>query len=518
MKTLVQKYPQSLGLIAVFSAYFTSFFAMNTVNNAMPRIAAELNGMQYYSWAIAIPALVSAFATLIFGKLSDMYGRRIILLVSMGFMLTGVVLSAVSQTFVLLVGALSILGLGMGAIQPLCFSVLGDMFAPAERSQWAGLLNISSGITAFVGPTLGGWFVDNLSWRYIFWLDIPLILLSGGIVLFGLPKHARGRTHQIDFLGSVYLAVASTTLILGLSWAGSTYPWMSFQILGLLSVSLLFWVLFLRTESRAAEPMLDPKVLTNRTFLTASGAALLSIFGFTAVLVYYPLFLQGVQNASATLSGKIITPFSVLTSFMGIPAGLLISKTKRYKWMYVTGYAILVLVMWGAVSLTATTTIAWGFVLSAMAGIGLGTIPTINALVVQYAVPKRLLGVATGGLYFFVTLGKAIAPALLGSFLNATYARELTARLPSALGQSLDQATRASISNPRVLLSTSAFAELKNNFSRIGDQGPAFFENVVQAIRSSLEAGLKGVFIIGAVTMLVSFLLILTIPELELES
>jgi MFS family permease len=517
MKTLIQKYPLLLGLIAVFSAYFTSFFAMNVMNNAMPRIAAELNGMQYYSWSIAIPALVSAFATLIFGKLSDMYGRRIILLVSMGFMLIGAALSAASQTFVLLVGALSILGLGMGAIQPLCFSVLGDMFAPAERSKWAGLLNISSGITAFVGPTLGGWFVDNLSWRYIFWLDIPLILLSAGIVLIGLPKLDRGQTHQIDFLGSIYLAVASSTLILGLSWAGSVYSWASFQTLGLMSVSLLFWVLFLRAESLAAEPMLDPKVLTNRTFLTASIAALLSIFGFTSVLVYYPLFLQGVQNASATLSGKIITPFSVFTSFMGIPAGLLISKTKRYKWMYVTGYAILVLVMWGAVSLTATTALAWGFVLSSMAGIGLGTIPTINALVVQYAVPKRLLGVATGGLYFFVTMGKAIAPALLGSFLNATYSRELVARLPSALGQSLDRTTLASISNPRVLLSASAFAELQNNFSKMGDQGPAFFEQVVQAIRSSLEAGLRGVYIIGAVTMLVSFLLILTIPEIELE-
>ncbi len=358
------------GLAAIFIAYFTSYFVMSTMNNAMPRIAAELNGMQYYSWAIAIPALVSAFVTLIFGKLSDMYGRRVMLMISMGLMLLGAVLSAASQTFNLLIGALCVLSLGMGAIQPLSFSVLGDMFAPVERGRWAGLLNISSGIAAFVGPTLGGWFVDNLNWHYIFWMDIPFILLAGGIILFGLPALNHREKHRIDFLGSVYLAVASTTLILGLSWAGSTYPWISFQILGLLGISLLFWGLFLRVESRAAEPMLDPKVLTNRTFLTASLSALMSIFGFTAILAYFPLFLQGVQNASAVLSGKIVTPFSVLASFMGVPAGFLIARTKRYKWMYVTGYAILVLVMAGTVSLNARTAPGWGFVLSALAGVG----------------------------------------------------------------------------------------------------------------------------------------------------
>jgi MFS family permease len=505
------------GLAAVFIAYFTSFFVMSTMNNAMPRIAAELNGMQFYSWAIAIPALVSAFVTLIFGKLSDMYGRRIILMTSVGFMLLGAILSATSQTFILLIGALCVLSLGMGAIQPLCFSVLGDMFAPAERGKWAGLLNISSGIAAFVGPTLGGWFVDNMSWHYIFWLDIPFILLSGGIVLFGLPALSRRETHRIDFLGSVYLAVASTTLILGLSWAGSTYPWMSFQILSLLSISLLFWLLFLRVESGAAEPMLDPKVLTNRTFLTASLAALLSIFGFTAILVYYPLFLQGVQNASATLSGKIITPFSVLMSFMGVPAGFLLARTKRYKWMYVAGYAILALVMWGTVSLTAKTPLGWGFALSALAGIGLGAIPTINALVVQYAVPKRLLGVATGGLYFFVMMGKAIAPAILGSVMNAVYARELAARLPVGLTRSLNQATLTSINSPRVLLSTSAMLELQKTFYGLGDKGPMLFDQGIRAIRDSLEIGLRWIFVIGALTMLISFILILTIPENTLD-
>jgi MFS family permease len=499
-------------------AYFTSFFVMGTMNNAMPRIAAELNGMQYYSWAIAIPALFSAIVTLIFGKLSDMYGRRIILVASISFMLLGAILSATSQTFFLLIASLSILTLGMGAIQPLCFSVLGDMFAPTERGMWAGLLNVSSGIAALVGPTLGGWLVDNLSWHYIFWFDIPFILLSGVMVLFRLPALHHRATHRIDFLGSLCLALASASMIVGFSWAGSTYPWLSFQVIGVLGMSLLFWYLFLRVEAGAAEPMLDLKVLTNRSFLTASVAALLSIFGITAMLAYFPLFLQGVQNYSTTSSGKIITPFSVLMSFMGIPAGFLISRTRRYKWMYVAGYTLLVLVMWGMVSLNAGTEYGWLLAISVLAGIGLGTIPTINALVVQYAVPRRLLGAATGGLYFFVTLGKAIAPAILGSTLNGVYAREVTALLPSVVSSSMTPSMLASIGSPRILLSQSAMEELKSSFNTFGNQGPNLFDQGILAIRASLEMGLKGVFMIGAVTMLISFLLILTIPEINLDA
>ena len=503
----------SCGLMAIFVAYFTAFFVISTINIALPGIAAELDGMPLYSWAISIPALASAFMTLIFGKLSDMYGRRLLLLVSMGFVLLGAILSAVSQTFIFLIISLGIIGLGQGAIAPLCFSVLGDMFEPYERGKWAGLLNISSGITAFIGPTLSGWFVDNLSWRYIFWIDIPFVILSGVVVLMGLPSLGQRAAHKIDIRGSVYLAVATSTMILSFSWAGAAYPWVSLQVIGLLAISAVFWALFLQIETRAAEPMLDPKVLTNRTFITVSLAALMSFFGLTAIMVYFPLFLQGVQNTSATLSGKIITPFSVLMSFMGIPAGLLISRTRHYKWMYIGGYAILAIALFGTVALTAQTSLGWELVVSIVAGIGLGAIPTINALVVQYAVPKRLLGVATGGLYFFVMMGRAIAPAILGSAMNASYARTLAKLMPASLHQSVDSATLASLSNPRVLLSAPVMAALQKTFEGIGTQGPVLFAQTIQAIRNSMETALRTVFLIGAITMLVSFLLIITIPE-----
>lgn len=508
---------RNLELTAVFVAYFTSFFVLNSVNIALPKITAELNGMQLFSWAVSIPALASAFVILIFGKLSDMYGRRILMLVSIGFIIFGAILCATSQTFVLLISALALLGMGQGAIQSLCFSVLGDMYAPAERSMWAGLLNISSGVTALIVPTLSGWLVDNLSWRYIFWLHAPLALITGILVFFGLPSLAKRETHRIDIKGSIYLALATSTMILGISWAGNTYAWASTQIIGLLGLSAVFWALFLGAETKAPEPMLDLQVLTNRTFITASVTALMSFFGITSIMVYYPLFLQGVQAHSATLSGKVITPFSVLMTIIGVPTGFLIAKTKRYKWMFVGGYAILTIVMFGMVTLKADTAVGWGFVIATIAGIGLGAIPTINALVVQYAVPKRLLGVATGGLYFFVMLGRSIAPAILGSIMNTVYAGTLAVSLPASLEQVIGTTPLSSLSNPRVLLSEPAMAELQAVFNGTGGQSPVLFEQTVQAVRSALESGLHVIFLVGAVTMLVSFLLILTIPEISLD-
>jgi MFS family permease len=487
------------------------------LNIALPRMAAELDGMPLFSWAISIPALATAVTSLIFGKLSDMYGRRIMLLTSTCFMLAGAFLSALSREFSFLIISLSLLGLGQGAIQPLCFSVLGDIYTPTKRGKWAGLLNISSGLAALIVPTLSGWLVDNLTWRYIFWLEVPLILITGITVLKYLAKQDQREPRQVDLLGSIFLTSASITMILGISLGGNAYGWGSHQVLGLLAGSAISWTLFLRQETRASDPLLDLRVLTNRTFLVASLSALLSLFGMTAIMVYYPLFLQGVQNVSATLSGQVMTPFSVMMSLMGIPAGLIIARTRRYRWMYIAGYAVLTLVMFGTVAFKADTPIGWGFLVTSIAGIGLGAIPTINALVVQYAVPKNLLGTATGGLYFFVMMGRSIAPAILGTLMNSIYNRDLNKLLPASLNQILDQGSLADLNNPRLLLSSVLMAELQEIFSKTGEQGTILFEKTVLAVRSALENGLHTIFWIGAITMLLSFLIILAIKEIPLE-
>jgi MFS family permease len=508
----------TLGLVTIFLIYFAMFFFVQTLGIARPRMAADLNGMSLYSWSISIPSLAAAFVTLLFSKLSDNYGRRIMLIICMVPYLAGTILSAISPTFPLLIAANTLARLGSGALAPLCFAVLGDMFPPAERSKWVGLLNIPGGCMALFGPTLGGWFVDNLSWRHLYWAGVPLLILCLVMVPIGVPPVTQKISRKLDIRGTLLVAVASSATILGFSYAGSPYPWASVQIIGLLGIALLFWVLFFWAESHAEEPIMDPQVFRNRTFLTVAVAGLLSNFGLMAIMMYFPIFLQGVQGISVMRSGQILTPYSVLMAFIGVPTGFILARTKRYKWMYIAGYALMAAVITGIMLFNAETPVIWSVVAVTLAGLGLGAIPTVNTLVAQWAVPRRLLGSAMGAIFFSITMGMAISPAVLGSVMNASYATSLEASAPAGLHQFADEATVKTLGDPRALLSPTAMKGLKETFSSAGGSGPELFRQTVEAIRVSIMAGLRSVFLLGSVTMVIAFLLILTVPEVSMDA
>ncbi len=503
----------NLGLVAIFAVYGTMAYFVQTLNIARPKIAADLNGMALYSLAVSIPSLVSAFVTLVFGKLSDIYGRRIMLMVSVIFCTIGTILGAISPNFIFLIVAGVVSALGTGSMMPLTFAVVGDLFPPEKRGKWIGMLNIPTGVFSLIGPTLGGWFVDNLSWRYLYWIALPLLVVCLLTVPVGVPSIInRGAKRKIDILGCILVAIASSTLIIGFSFAGDKYPWGSPQVIGLLVVSLLFWVLFLRTENRVDEPILDPLVLRNRSFLTVALATLFSFFGQMGIMMYFPMFLQGVQSISAMRSGQIITPYSVLMSFIGVPVGFLLGRTGKFKWMYILGFGILTADMFAILLFTEQTPVFWSIVVVTIAGIGLGAIPTVNTMVVQNSVPKRLLGVAMGAIFFAILMGVAIAPALLGSAMNASYARNLKGTLPPGLHSVADRETIDSLGNPRVLLSQSAMDALKAKFDQGGSEMQALFPGTVSAIRTAMHAGVRSVFLVSAITMLLAFLIICTIP------
>ena len=500
-----------LGLVALFLVYGVIGYFIQAMNIARPKIAADLNGMSLYSWSVSIPGLIGAFVTLIYGKLSDMYGRRIMLLISVVFALAGSVLSAISTTFIFLIIATSIGSLGVGAIMPLIFSVVGDMFPPVERSKWVGLLQIPMGIAALCGPALGGWFADTLGWQYFFWSTVPLLILCLILVPIGIPPiTTSGIKHKIDYLGCLLVTLASGTTIIGVSLGGTTYPWASSQIIGLLAISLISWILFFRVEYRAEEPVLDPLVLQNRSFNTVALCNFLAFFGQMAMMMYLPMFLQGVQGISATRSGWIFTPYTVLMAFIGVPTGFLLAKTRRYKWMYILGFGILTATMFGVTQLSEDTPELLSILASTLAGLGLGAIPTVNTMVVQNAVPKRLLGAAMGALFFCLMFGVAISPAILGAFEQATFEETLDASLPDGLEH------MTALINSQVLLSEQDMAVLENAFMEMGSEGELLFQQTNDAIRSSMEASLRSVFWIGAVTMLLAFLLIITIPEVPI--
>ena len=500
-------------MTAIFAVYGALAFSLQTLTIARPKMAADLNGMSLYAWSVSIPSLVSAFVTLIFGKFSDIYGRRIMLLISLVSMLIGTVLAALSPSFIFLIAVSVLIAVGTGAMMPLVFAVVGDMFPPEKRSKWIGLLNIPMGFFALIGPALGGWFVDNLSWRYIYWSLLPLLAFCLITVPIGVPSIvSRGLKRKIDVLGCIYVAIASSATIVGFSFAGDRYPWGSPQVLGLLGVALIFWILFFYAENGAEEPILDPLVLRNRTFFTVVVSSFFSFFGQMAIMMYFPMFLQGVQEIRSTTSGWIIAPYSVLTAFIGVPVGFLLTRSKRFKWMYLLGYGILTAGMFWIVSFGAQTPVWWSVVAACLAGLGLGAIPTVNTMVVQNAVPKRLLGVAMGATFFVLLMGVAISPALLGPAMNATYRKTLSDSLPREFRQIANGSTMASLADPRALLSETALADLEKFCVAQGDGGRFLFNQTKEAIRTSMEAGLRRVFWIGAITMLIAFLLISTIP------
>jgi MFS family permease len=508
----------TLALVTIFTVYFAMSFFIQSLGIARPRMAADLDGMSLYSWSISIPGLAAAFVTLLFSKFSDMYGRRIMLLISMVIFLVGTVLSAISPTFPILIAANTLSRVGNGALAPLCFAVLGDMFPPARRSRLVGLLNIPTGILALVGPTMGGWFVDNLSWRHIYWMGVPLLIACLILIPIGIPPLTKRTARKIDVRGAILVAVASSATIMGLSFAGTTYPWGSVQVVGLLGIALLFWVLFFRAEGKTEEPIMDPQVFRNRTFVLVAAAGMMSFFGLMAMMMYYPIFLQGVKGVSVMLSGQILTPYSVLMAFVGVPTGFVLARTKRYKWMYVSSYGLLTVVTTGIIFFDAETPLYMGFLAATLSGLGLGAIPTVNTLVVQYAVPKRLLGVAMGAIFFSITMGMAISPAVLGSVMNVSYSKKLEATLPSELRQFADKATLTALGDPKALLSPTARKELKAKLSKAGTNGEELFNKTIQSVRASMEAGLRSVFLLGAVAMLISFLLILKVPEVSMDA
>jgi MFS family permease len=502
-----------MGLVAIFAVYGTMAYFVQSLSIARPKMAAELNGMSLYAASVSIPALVGAFATLIYGKFSDLYGRRKMLLIAVSFALASAVMCACAPSFVFLIAATVVGSFGSGAMMPLVFAAIGDLFPPEKRGKWIGLLNIPVGTCALVGPILGGWFVDNLSWRYLYLIALPFLAVCIFTIPAGIPSVVnRDAKPKIDVLGCIVVAIASSTAILGLSFAG-TRGWSSPGVLALLIISLLCWIVFLKIESRAKEPIVDPSVLRNRSFLTVSLATLLSFLGQTGLNMYFPMFLQGVQGVSTLQSSYVVIPCSFLMSFIGVPVGFLLSRSKRFKWMYVVGFGLLTVDMFAMLFFTAETPLVCSLAVSAIAGIGMGAVPTINTLVVQNAVPKRLMGVAMGTFFFAFSMGLAIAPALLGSAMTSGYGKALVASLPKGLEKIADRETMASLSDQKVLLNESARDALRKAFESKGEEGKALYKQTVQAIRDSVQIGIRSVFLIGAIGMLLAFLLISTIPE-----
>jgi EmrB/QacA subfamily drug resistance transporter len=401
------------------------------VATALPGIVSDLHAFNDLSWIVTAYLVASTVTVPLYGKLGDIHGRRPMLIVAISIFLVGSLLCAVAQDVGQLVGARVVQGLGAGGLLPLAQTAIADLFSPRERGRYQGLIGAMWGLAAIAGPVLGGTLTDAASWRWIFWLNLPL----GVLVVRTMRVHHERREHSLDLGGLVLLSVAVVCILLACSWGGSRYAWGSPEVLGAGLGGIVALAAFVHVTRRAPEPLLPFALLRNATFTTSSLASF--VFGalIFAVTIYVPVFAQGALGTSATRSGFVLVPLLLTWVVTGFFCGQLITMTGRYKIFPAIGSVV---VLGGVVLLAVLGSDAsQGGVALALGVIGAGMGTQIQSYVIatQNAVAGAVVGTATAALQFFRSMGGSLAVAGLGAVLASRLAAELPAHLGAAAGR-----------------------------------------------------------------------------------
>jgi len=467
------------------------------VATALPDIVADLGGFDHYSWVFSAYMLTSTVTVPLYGKLSDVYGRRPFFLLAIVLFMAGAVVSGLAPTMTVLILGRALQGLGAGGLIPLAMAVIGDLIAPRERGKWQGLTGAVFGVASVVGPAAGGWISDNASWRWAFFVSLPFGLLALVVVQKGFTMEPAHREHSIDYIGAALLTAGLSTGLLATVWGGTQYPWASAEIVGLFAVSVVLVVVFVAWERRAREPILPLDLFRNRTFAASQVALFFIGAAMFATILYVPLFVQGVLGESATSSGAILTPLMLALIGASVAAGQLVSRTGRYKAVLLTSPVVLAVGFWLLSRLDAHSTLHETTRDMIVVGLGLGLGTSTFVLVVQNAVPRSMMGVATAGTQFFRTIGATIGVTVMGAMLTSNLHDELSERLSAA--QLADVGGAAS---PGSLVAGGA-ASL-----------PA---DVAAALRGALGAALEPVFALGVPLMVVALAATVFVERRELR-
>jgi EmrB/QacA subfamily drug resistance transporter len=390
---------------AIMLALFLGALDQTIVGPVLPRIATALNGADLYAWVVASDLVPSTAAIPVYGKLSDYFGRRPMLLTGIVLFLVGSVLSGLSQTMWQLILFRGLQGLGAGALFPISLAVIGDLFTPAERGKYQGLFGAVFGVAFLVGPFLGGVLTDNLSWHWIFFVNLPVGLVSLVMITRLLPNvRKEGSTFALDVPGVLTLTAGVVAVLIALTLAENG-NWLDRYVLGWFVVGIANLVVFAFVEARAQDPVIPLDLFRNRTFTVSSIASFLAMFGFSVIIIFLPLWFQVVQHQSTTASGYLLFPFLAGMIVSSIAAGQVVSRTGRYKLLLIVGVASLTLGLALFSNLRADTPDPALWLWMAIAGVGVGPTMAIFALIVQNDVPFARLGTATSDLTLIRQIG-----------------------------------------------------------------------------------------------------------------
>jgi len=420
-------------LFAILLVLFLSALDQTIVGVALPRIVGHLGGTnELYTWVVTSYLLTATITGVFYGKLSDIYGRRPMLLFGVSVFLIGSVLSGLSWSMESLIIFRGLQGVGAGAIFPISLAVIGDLFDPRERGRYQGLFGAVFGIAAVLGPLLGGFITEQLSWHWIFFVNVPIGLVALYIVFRYLPTiHGEARTRNLDYAGAVVFSIGVVFLLLGLT-NKATGAWTDVSVGGFLLIALLVTPVFLFIESRAAEPIIPLGLFRNRNYAVTILATFLAAIGFFGAIIFLPRWLQFVQNVSPTDSGLQILPLMAGVILSSIGAGLLVSRTGRYKWILSGALLVMSVGILLFTGLRATTDLQLLWLWMFVAGIGVGPTLSVFTIVIQASVPFSRLGVATGNLTFFRQIGGSVGLAIVGTIFADSFASRLPPSLSDA--------------------------------------------------------------------------------------
>jgi EmrB/QacA subfamily drug resistance transporter len=480
-------------LFAVMLGLFLGALDQTIVGPALPTIATDLNGNDLYVWAITIYLLTSTISVPFWGKLSDLYGRKPIFMIGIGIFLVGSALSGLSQTMGMLIVFRGIQGIGAGALFPVALAIIGDMFTPQERGKYQGLFGAVFGIAFIVGPLVGGFLTEQVSWHWIFYVNIPIGIVSLLVIQRLLPTIKTPRaTKNFDVLGGVIFTIAITFLLIGLTnkqfgdWTEPTVG--GFILAGIVGILAFIWA-----EARAKEPIIPLDLFKNRTYASSMVSTFFASFAFFGAIIFLPRWFQFVHGFTPTNSGLAALPLMAGLIFSSIVSGLIVARTGHYKWLLVGAIVLMGVATALMTQLTATTDLAIVWFWMFLAGLGVGPTFSVFTIVVQNAVPFSVLGVATSNLTFFRQIGGSVALAIVGTIFGSSFLEQIgpqmtVAGVPPEVVAGFGQATQTGALD-------------FNKLTGVGDLGaailaavPAAVQGVVSPYITQIVVGIQAAF------------------------